>query len=101
MLFSRSSDLDKLIESVPDASSRDAALDGIVFAMKIRAPADAATRALEIHDSQLRLEALDGVMSFWCDRDPVRGSEWLKQATSLPADWVGKWTAKMTKSGAR
>lgn len=82
---------DALIDSVSPGPDRDAALRGLVNAMSSTAPANAASRALGIGDSNLRRETLGAVVSGWLKDDPEASRAWLAKDALIPAVWKETW----------
>ena len=86
---------EKFVSPMPPGPERDAALDGLARSASQSAPAQAATRALEISDPTQRLDTLEAVLAQWRTTDPTAPRTWL-QSANLPPDWKQTWLQKNT-----
>ncbi|MHA3774455.1 hypothetical protein ACXR0O_23255 [Verrucomicrobiota bacterium sgz303538] len=86
--------VEPLLATVTASADRDAALRGLASSMGYSAPADAAARALEIRDTTVRQETLEEIVLAWIRRDPESSREWLREATSVPAELKQAWLRK-------
>lgn len=76
-----------LLASLTTAADRDAGLRGLA----LFAPAEAASRALEITDAVRQKEVLTGLIVPWLKHDPAATRKWLDGATAVPAAWKQEW----------
>lgn len=77
-----------LLASLTTAADRDAGLRGLVIFV---APAEAATRALEITDAVVQKHVLGSVIVPWLKHDPAATRKWLDGATAVPSAWKQEW----------
>ncbi|MGV3533894.1 MAG: hypothetical protein ACO1QR_16110 [Chthoniobacteraceae bacterium] len=77
-----------LLDSLKTPADRDAGLRGII---PTTPPAAAAPLALEISDSQMRKDALEGIVTVWLKKEPVAAREWVNGATTVPTPWKQEW----------
>jgi hypothetical protein len=83
--------VDSIMSGLPEGPIRDQALLELVRRQSWGTPADAASRALEIHDESVRFDALDQAMRRWLDRDRERAVDWLQTHDNIPRAWISEW----------
>jgi hypothetical protein len=89
--------VDSIVSGLPEGPIRDQALLELVGRQSWSKPADAASRALEIHDETVRFDALDQAMRRWLDRDRERAVDWLQTHDNLPRAWLNEWLPDESK----
>src|SRR4030095_14655898 len=83
--------VDSILSGVPEGSIRDQTLLELVGRQSLGAPADAASRALEIRDEAVRFDALNQAVRQWLQRDRERAVDWLQTHDNIPRTWLNKW----------
>ena len=88
---SNRAEAETLVSVLAPGADRDAALRGLTEAMGNSAPAEAATRALEISNPIVKQDALDAVVIPWTAKDPEASRAWLEANPAIPGAWKQDW----------